>query len=99
MPEEEAVEVSKPEPKVEEVVEKVPGPEVEPWPPLPPTEEEEKEAWPPLPPGSPPKKKEEVGNESKFHFGWQEEDAFMDDYAQSLAFNRSSGKARVFFLS
>ena len=34
-----------------------PFPEVEPWPPLPPPEEEAAAAapWPPLPPGSPPK--------------------------------------------
>ena len=43
-------------------VDAVPTVEVEPWPPLPPTEEEAV-VWPPLPPGSPPKGPKSEGRE------------------------------------
>lgn len=72
-----------PPPQMEEEALEAPFPEVEPWPPLPPTDEEAAAAaaavWPPLPPGSPPKATRE------------ERSALDGDYAQTLSF-RGDGK-------
>ena len=70
-----------PPPQTEEDVDAVPTVEVEPWPPLPPTEEEAV-VWPPLPPGSPPKGPKSEGREVS---------ALDGDYAQTLSF-RGDGK-------
>ena len=55
-------------------------PEVEPWPPLPPTEDTP--VWPPLPPGEPPKSSKAPR---------EPENLLEGDYAQTLTF-RNDGK-------